>query len=167
MKLGPPHECQVEGETRLVFTEEKNKDRKPKHRNIRMLPALRTELDTSPSGHLVYLVTKWGRPYASPKVFNNRFKAWCVQAGLPHRSFHGLRKAGARFAAENGATPHDLKSISGWKTLRQAEVYTRKVDEKRLGDQAVHLVDPDYKANESVPPERVAASGGTIEGKKP
>ncbi len=52
-KLGPPHERQVEGETRLVFTEEKNKHKKPKHQDIRMLPALRAELDASPSGHLV------------------------------------------------------------------------------------------------------------------
>ena len=167
MKLGPPHERQVEGKTRLVFTEEKNKRNKPKHRNIRMLPALRTELDASPSGHLVYLVTKRGRPYASAKVFSNRFKAWCVQAGLPHCSFHGLRKAGATFAAENGATAHELKAMYGWKTLKQAALYTDKADEKRLADGAIDLVDPDYTTNESVPPEREVAFGGTIRGKKP
>ena len=61
VRLGPPHERQVDGATRLVFTEEKNKHKKPKHRDIRMLPVLRDELDASPSGHLVYLVTEWGR----------------------------------------------------------------------------------------------------------
>ena len=90
VRLGP----QMERDGELCFTEEKNKHRKPKHREIPILPVLRAELDANPSGHLAYLVTEWGRPYASPKAFTNRFKSWCRQAGLPHCTAHGLRKAG-------------------------------------------------------------------------
>lgn len=32
--------------------------------------------------------------------------------------------------------------IYGWETLRQAEVYTKKADRKRLTAEAIHLVVP-------------------------
>ena len=37
---------------------------------------------------------------------------------------HGLRKAGATVAANNGATAHQLMAIFGWDTLKEAEKYT-------------------------------------------
>ena len=163
VQLGP----QMERDGELCFTEEKNRANKPKHREVPILPALRAELDASPSGHLAYLVTEWGRPYASPKAFGNWFKRQCVAAGLPHCTAHGLRKAGATFAAEQGATEHQLMAIYGWDSPKQAALYTRAANRKRLAADAMHLLDPDYTGNESVPPERVVASGGTIRGKKP
>lgn len=48
------------------------------------------------------------------------------QVGLPHCSAHGLRKAGTKIAAENKATVHQLMSIYGWETQKQAELYTRE-----------------------------------------
>ena len=163
VRLGP----QMERDGAVHFTEEKNRANKPKKREVPILPVLRAELDASPSGHLSYLVTEWGRPYASPKAFGNRFKSWCVQAGLPHCTAHGLRKAGATFAAEHGATEHQLMAIYGWDSPKQAALYTRAANRKRLAADAMPLVDPDYKANESVPPDRAVASGGTNRGKKP
>ncbi|MEE8145801.1 MAG: tyrosine-type recombinase/integrase, partial [Kiloniellales bacterium] len=139
---------------------------KPKRRKLPILPPLRAELDAAPSGHLSYLVTEWGRPYASPKAFGNRFKSWCKQAGLAHCTAHGLRKAGATFAAEQGATEHQLMAIYGWNSPKQAALYTRTANRNRLVTDAMPLVDPDYTANESVPPDRAMASGGTTRGKK-
>ncbi len=162
VRLGP----QMEREGKLYFTEEKNKHRKPKHREIPISPLLRAELDASPSGHLAYLVTEWDRPYATPKAFGYRFKKWCTQAGVPHCTAHGLRKAGATIAAENGATEHQLMAMYGWDSPKQAALYTKSANRKRLTADAMPLVDPDYKANESVPPERAVASGGTMRGKK-
>jgi integrase len=160
--LGP----QMERNGALCFTEQKNQANKPKHREIPVLPPLRAELDASRSGHLAYLITEWGQPYATPKAFGNRFKAWCVQAGLPHCTAHGLRKAGSTFAAEQGATEHELMAIYGWDSPKQAALYTRAANRKRLVAGAMRLVDPDYIANESVPPETTLASGGTIRAKK-
>ena len=157
---------QMERDGALCFTEEKNRANKPKHREVPILPILRAELNASPSGHLAYLVTEHGRPYASPKAFGNRFKSWCRQASLPHCTAHGLRKAGATFAAEQGATEHQLMAIFGWDSPKQAALYTRAADRKRLTADAMPLVDPNHTANESVPPEKAVASGGTIEGKK-
>ena len=162
VRLGP----QMERDGELCFTEEKNKHRNPKHREIPILPALRAELAANPSGHLAYLVTEWGRPYASPNGFGLWFKRQCVAAGLPHYTAHGLRKAGATIAAENGATEHQLMAIYGWDSPKQAALYTKAVNRKRLIKDAMPLVDPDYTENESVPPDRALGSGGTIRGEK-
>ena len=160
--LGP----QMERDGELCFTEEKNRANKPKHREIPILPVLRTELDANPSGHLAYLVTKWGRPYANPNAFAKRFKSWCQQAGLPHCTAHGLRKVAAVRAVENGATEHQLMSMFGWDSPKQAALYTRKANRKKLAAEAMHTLIPGQPKNKSVPPDRAVASGGTTRGKK-
>ncbi len=152
---------------RVQFGAKNRQDRYLATLEFPMLPVLRAELDASPSGHLVYLVTEWGRPYASPKAFGNRFKSWCIQAGLPHCTAHGLRKAGATRAAENGATEHQLMAMFGWDSPQQAALYTRKANRKRLAAEAMHKLLPGHTENESVPPEGAVASGGTMRGKKP
>jgi integrase len=48
------------------------------------------------------------------------------------KSAHGLRKAAATRAADNGATTHELMAIFGWVDIKEAEVYTRNANRKRL-----------------------------------
>jgi integrase len=62
-----------------------------------------------------------------------------MEAGVPGRA-HGLRKAGATIAAENGATAHQLMSIFGWRMLEQAEVYTEKARQQLLAGGAMNLI---------------------------
>jgi integrase len=123
----------------LRFTETKNARRRPKHREIPVLPILRTTISQSPSGHLTFLITQFGKPY-SVKGFGNRFKAWCVAAGLPHCSAHGLRKAGATFAAENGATHEQLMALFGWTSSKQPDLYTKKANRKKIAGGAMSLI---------------------------
>lgn len=155
---------QMERAGRLHFTETKGRDRAPKNRVIPMLPQLRAVIGATPSGHMTYLVTEFGRSY-SPGGFGNWFRRRCNEAGLKHCTAHGLRKAGARLAAENGATAHQLMAIFGWDTLKQAEVYTREADRRRLADQAMHLLLPheteEQEVNESVPLSGAVVDGGT------
>jgi hypothetical protein len=92
---------------------------------IPLLLALEAIIAQSPTGDLTFLATESGRPLRSGDSFGNWFRDACREAGLPDRSPHGLRKAGATFAAENGATAHQLMAIYGWVTLAQAERYTR------------------------------------------
>ena len=49
---------------------------------------------------------------------------------------HGLRKAACRIMAESDCTPHEIKSVSGHRTLREVERYTAAVDNKRLAIRA-------------------------------
>ncbi len=157
----------MEREGRLHFTEWKNRKRKPKDRAIPILPQLRAIIDATPSGHLNYLVTKHGSPYASSYSFGAWFKRQCVLAGLPHCTAHGLRKAGATIAADNGASAHALMAIYGWTTLKQAELYTREADKIRLADEHMHLIVPEQKMDEDVPPFGAVETSGTLRGKKP
>ena len=156
---------QMERDGWMHFTEVKGRSRTPKSRELPILPELRAALDASPSGHLTYLVTAFGKPFTA-RGFGNWFRKRCNEAGLRHCSFHGLRKAGATIAAENGATEHQLMAIYGWESPKQAALYTRKANRKRMAGDAMHLLIPDQTENESVPPSRVVSQGGTNGGKK-
>ena len=68
----------------------------------------------------------------------NDFAAWATEAGLPKRCrLHGLKKAGTRCLAEDGATSHVRIGVSGHKTLSEVQRYTDGADRRRLADQAM------------------------------
>jgi integrase len=125
---------------KLTFTQHKGRNRKPKKLVLPILPALRSVIDASPCGELTFLVNDLGRPFTDAG-FGNKFRDWCDQAELFHCSAHGVRKAGATIAAENGATSRQLMAIFGWDTLKEAERYTRQADQQRLADDAMHLIE--------------------------
>lgn len=120
----------------------------PKQRVIPIVPELREVIDATPSGQLTYLVSANDLPYKETS-FGNWFRDRCDEAGLKHCSAHGLRKAGAKIAAENGATAHQLMAIYGWEKLEQAELYTRQANKTLLAAQAMHLVVPREKNKNS------------------
>src|SRR5262249_15720397 len=45
-------------------------------------------------------------------------------------------KAAATRAAENGATAHELMAIFGWRDIKEAEIYTREAQRKKLASMA-------------------------------
>jgi integrase len=98
---------------------------------IPVLPELQRIIDATPTGHLTLLVTQTGKSYAAGD-FSAQFRKWCDDAGLPPEcSFHGLRKAACRRLAEAGCTVHQIAAISGHKTLKEIERYTKGVDRWR------------------------------------
>lgn len=93
-----------------------------------------------PIENMTFLITEHGKPFTE-KGLGNKMRDWFDEAGLKHCSSHGIRKADATIAAENGATGHQLMGMMGWTTLKQAEIYTRKAERKRLGTAgAPHLI---------------------------
>jgi integrase len=146
-----------ENGTELAFTEFKGRSQKPKAREIPILPGLRTSIDACKSGHLTYLVTQFGQPFTA-NGFGGWFRKRCDEAGLPHCSAHVLRKAGATIAAERGASEHELMAIFGWESPKQAALYTRKANRKRLAKQAMHLIEPERITDLSVPPQTTELS---------
>ena len=76
-------------------------------------------------------------------------RRWCDEAGLPQCSMHGLRKAGAALAAENGATDDELMAIFGWVTKQQTTLYTKAADRKRIAKNAVHKLAREPNKNSS------------------
>lgn len=147
-------------ETKGAMSKTRNRTGGQKHRQLPILPELRAVLDATPLGQTTYLVTEFHKPFTAAG-FGNRFRKWCDDAGLDHCSAHGLRKAGATIAAENGATEHQLMAIYGWESPKQAALYTRKVNRRRLAFDAMHLLVP------NVPPTRTVPASGTNRGEKP
>ena len=129
VRLGK-HHIQADGSLRITL--HKNRNRYPITLQLPILDELQRILDASDLGRETFLVTEWGKPFASESAFGNKMRDWCDQAGLRRCTAHGLRKSGATIAAENGATPHELKAMFGWLTLKQAEAYTRMAEQKRL-----------------------------------
>ena len=124
---------------KLTFTQHKGRNRKPHRLTLPIMPTLQKIIDASPCGDLTFLVNDLGRPFTDAG-FGNKMREWCDQAGLRHCTAHGLRKAGATIAAENGATARQLMAIFGWYSIDQAELYTRAADQKRLARSAMHLL---------------------------
>jgi integrase len=150
----------------LTYTQQKNKNRSPVTLSLPILATLADIVAATPSGHLTFLATQYGKPF-SVNGFGNRFRDWCDKAGLPHCSAHGLRKAGASRAAENGATTTQLMAIYGWRDINQAETYTRKASQKRLAGDSMHLIGGMDKAGTNVSHSDVGLRGsGTISPKR-
>jgi integrase len=124
----------------LRFTQQKNRNRNPITLELPVLPALQEIIAASRTGDLTFLATEHGQPFTA-NGFGNKMRQWCDEAGLPECTAHGLRKVGAVIAAENGATAHQLMSIFGWLTLKEAERYTRAAGQKRLAAGAMPLLE--------------------------
>jgi integrase len=120
---------------------------------------LQATIDATPTGHLTLLTTKTGKSY-SPNDFSDEMRVWCDRAGLPHCSFHGLRKAAARRLAEAGCTAHEIAAITGHASLKEVERYTRAVDQARLARSAMGKTAAEENRNgtESVKPEPAEVS---------
>jgi integrase len=123
----------------ITIAVQKNRRRKPISIELPIIAVLQNVIAASPTGDLTYLMTEFGRPFTA-NGFGNWFRRRCNEASLPQCSAHGLRKAGAARAAENGATTHELMAIFGWPTVKEAERYTRAAERKRLAGGATRLL---------------------------
>lgn len=106
------------------------------HLEIPMHPKLREIIDATPSGHLTFLVTHFGKSYTAPG-FGNWFRELCNAAGCPDVSAHGLRKAAARRLAELGCSVHEIAAITGHASIGEVQRYTKAADRKRLARSAM------------------------------
>lgn len=129
---------------------------------IPMHPRLVASVAAFNSGQLIFIVTKDGQPY-SARGFGNWFNDSVQDAGLEKgRTAHGLRKAAARRMAEAGCTPHQIASVTGHKTLKEVERYTRAAGQKALAGAAMLKVSPGTDEEQPclTSPDAVRQSGG-------
>lgn len=126
---------------------------------IPLLPILATSINAAKTGDLTFLINEQGRAF-TPNGLGNKFRDWCDSAGLPQCSMHGLRKAGATIAAENGATDNELMAIFGWTTKKQTGLYTRNANRKHLAGKAAHKLIPEQTQDKIVPPDEGLPKGG-------
>lgn len=105
--------------------------------SVRMLATTRAALDALPAAPIRHLIlTEHGKPF-SPAGFGNKFRDWCNEAGLPHCSIHGLRKAMSRMLAEGGATDAEGQAVTGHKKADTFRYYRDKADREVLADRAM------------------------------
>jgi integrase len=99
-----------------------------------------TAISAMPPSNLTFLTTSHGKPFTSPG-FGNWFREACNAAGLPKGlSAHGLRKAAARRLAEAGCSANVIASITGHKSLKEVERYTKAADQARMARDAMAIL---------------------------
>jgi len=133
--MGPQH---IRGGA-LQWTRKKTESTTALDLEIPVHPELQRIIDATPSGHLTFLATEFGRPFAVAG-FGNWFRDQCDMANLRHCTFHGLRKAASVRLAEAGCTPHEIAAITGHASLKEIVRYTATVDRKRLAASAMAKV---------------------------
>ena len=121
---------------RLKYRQSKNANKHPVDIDVPVHPELEKAINSTATGPFTFLITEFGRPF-SVAGFGNRFREWCNQAGLPHCSAHGLRKAAATRLAEAGASPHEIMAVTGHRTLSEVERYTAAANNRNLADAAI------------------------------
>lgn len=131
----------------LHFTPAKSRlNKNPPPVDVPIFHELARIIEAGPTGDLTFLVTEYGQPFTS-NGFGNWFRNRCDEAGLPQCSAHGLRKARATIAAERGATDRQLMAMFGWTSERQANVYTKDANRKKLAAAGAKLIE-DQSENE-------------------
>jgi integrase len=99
---------------------------------IPIAPELTAAMQAYSANGLSLIGTENGRPIKRAAL-SALMRAAIKQADLPRRCVsHGLRKAAMRLLAENDATDKQIASISGHKTLKEVERYTKAADQKKL-----------------------------------
>lgn len=103
-------------------------------------------LDTTRK-HITILNTAFGKPF-SVKGFGSFMRDAISGAGLPMDCCpHGLRKAAARRLAEAGCSAKQIMSITGHKTMSEAQRYVDDADQKTLAIDAINKLEADQKGN--------------------
>lgn len=103
---------------------------------IPVLPELAASIAAGPVGELSIIATKRRTPMRKESL-GTLFKEACKAAGID-KSAHGIRKAAATRAANNGATVATLEAIFGWEGGQMAALYTRAADRKALAAAHMH-----------------------------
>lgn len=107
---------------------------------IPMLPPLVKATRAPTVQGLTYLLTEYGQPFKSEKGLANRFKKWCLEAGLPDRTSHGIRKAAGKLLTEHGCTQYQVMSIHGHAVAQTSEIYTKDADRWLLAKEAMNIM---------------------------
>lgn len=107
--------------------------------SIPLHPALEVELAewAKDKKALTILWNERNQPHV-PRALTNGFgKALREHPHLAGLTFHGLRATCATALAEDGATVHEIASITGHQTLQMVQHYSKGADKKRRATKAI------------------------------
>ncbi|MBN9073964.1 MAG: tyrosine-type recombinase/integrase [Rhizobiales bacterium] len=135
--LGRSHECVIDGIAALRWQPMKKGSSEVV---IPLLPPLKDAVRAPKIQGATYLLGRGGRPYSSGDSASAIFKGWCVDAGLPHLSAHGVRKGLGELLAELGCSQYEIMAIHGHSEAKTSEIYTRRVERWKLALKAMEKV---------------------------
>lgn len=124
----------------IRLTQQKTKPgSQPVKLTIPVAPALRAELDAwkAEAKAVTILTNGHGVPW-NAATLTKALPDALAKIGLPRGlNVHGLRKLAAAELAQAGCSVHEIASITGHRTLRMVEHYTRSADQTRLAQSAL------------------------------
>jgi integrase len=98
---------------------------------------LTAELARGDQSHMSLLTTSKGKAF-DPMYYGAWFAEAIDDAGLPDDCvLHGLRKYAARKLAEASCSESEIRAITGHKTTRMVEEYTKAASKKRQASAAI------------------------------
>ena len=140
VEMGEQHitrECDQDCEIEILnWVRKKTKNKTGFQLAIPVHPELRRVIDATPSKHLTFLVTELGAPF-TVAGFGGWFRDQCNAAGLPHCSFHGLRKAAATRLVDAGCDVVEAAAITGHANLKELQRYIETRDRKKAARRAM------------------------------
>ena len=140
VEMGEQHitrECDQDCEIEILnWVRKKTKNKTGFQLAIPVHPELRRVIDATPSKHLTFLVTEFGAPFAVAG-FGGWFRDQCDAAGLPHCSFHGLRKAAATRLVDASCDVVEAAAITGHANLKELQRYIETRDRKKAARRAM------------------------------
>jgi integrase len=126
-----------------------------------ILPVLARTLKAGPTGDLAFICGANRKPLVK-ESFGTMFREACNAAGVFGKSAHGLRKAGATRAADNGATVYELEAIFGWQGGSMAALYTQAANRKRASQRAMAMMERTTDEQSMVLPNQKVRPPGNI-----
>lgn len=103
---------------------------------IPLHPELATAVEALPKKEGPLAVSERGLRY-TPQNASQAIKRTAVKAGLPDLSIHGLRKTATIRLAEAGCSNAEVKAVTGHTTDEMITKYAKKLDQRRLAQQAI------------------------------
>ena len=95
-------------------------------------PNLLALLESAPRESTTIVVSDWRRPYADGESLSTAITRHLEAIGAGEFTTHGLRKNAAVNLIEAGCTHDEAKAITGHRSTRMLEHYTKNADQARL-----------------------------------
>ncbi len=137
-RTGPKNKVDEDGRSFLYWQPGKAGSKPVK---VPVMTALDEELANADPEASAFLLTEYGRPFASANSLANRIRKWIIEAGLVDEegkarlSQHGIRKYVAEELALSGSSVYEIMSRLSHSDPRTAAIYTENVERARLATQ--------------------------------
>jgi len=135
-RLGRQNEATVSGKTWIRW-----KQAKAPHGLVEMPMSAALVDELRWHGNMTYILNGYGAPF-TPAGLGNRFRAWCIEAGIERKSLHGIRKGLSAMLASDGASSTEIDVLLGHEMgSPETRVYVRAAERAKLAEAVIGRID--------------------------